>query len=202
MTARATIADFIAEASQRVGMPSAWITAVMRAESAFDPRATSPKGVMGLMQLMPDTWAALRARLALGLDPYDPHDNILAGARYLRDLYDQFGATGFLAAYNAGPGRYLDFATRGRPLPEETRAYVASVASAIVRGPTGAAFVRTPAAGPSPPPGIFVAQAGADGGATNAAPPPSNAPSIDSEFDPTRAAAGALFVGPLGENAR
>ena len=126
-----TIADFITEASQRFGVPESWIAAVMRIESAFDPRATSPKGAMGLMQLMPDTWAAMRVQLGLGGDPYDPRDNILAGAGYLRALYDQFGAGGFLAAYNAGPKRYLDFLNRGRPLPPETRRYVAAVVPVI-----------------------------------------------------------------------
>jgi len=153
-----SIADLIAEASQRFGVPATWIAAVIRAESAFDPRATSPKGAMGLMQLMPDTWSALRARLGLGVDPYDPRDNILAGARYLRDLYDQFGAGGFLAAYNAGPGRYLDFVATGRPLPQETRAYVAKVTTVIDGGLVIATSVRTPAASIAPPrPSIFVA---------------------------------------------
>jgi soluble lytic murein transglycosylase-like protein len=200
--AAATIADFIVEASQRFGIPEGWIAAVMRAESAFDPRATSPKGAMGLMQLMPDTWAALRVRLGLGFDPYDPRDNTLAGAGYLRDLYDQFGAGGFLAAYNAGPGRYLDFVTRGRPLPGETRAYVATVSSRIDHGTAAVPSIRAPAAVPSSPPGIFVALIGTATGATTAAPPPSNDRSDASEFDPTRAAANALFVSAPGRTAR
>jgi hypothetical protein len=198
----ATIADFVAGASQRFGIPEGWIAAVMRAESAFDPRATSPKGAMGLMQLMPGTWAALRARLGLGPDPYDPRDNILAGARYLRDLYDQFGAGGFLAAYNAGPGRYLDFVTRGRPLPVETRAYVANVSSRIDPWTAAVPSIRAPVTVPSSPPGIFVALTDTATGATTAAPPPSNDRSNASEFDPTRAAANALFVDALGESAR
>ncbi len=153
-----SIADLIADASQRFGVPATWIAAVIRAESAFDPRATSPKGAMGLMQLMPDTWSALRERLGLGVDPYDPRDNILAGARYLRDLYDQFGAGGFLAAYNAGPRRYLDFLATGRPLPQETRAYVAKVTTVIEGGVVIATSARAPAAVVTPPrPSIFVA---------------------------------------------
>src|SRR5216683_129537 len=51
----------------------------------------------------------LRLRYRLGRDPRDPHDNILAGAAYLREMHDRFGAAGFLAAYNAGPGRYQDY---------------------------------------------------------------------------------------------
>ena len=103
----------------------------MRAESALNPRAVSRAGAMGLMQLMPATWVDLRARLALGSDPFDVRDNIIAGAAYLRDLLARFGVRGGLAAYNAGPGRYADHLATGRPLPAETRAYVAVVALSI-----------------------------------------------------------------------
>jgi hypothetical protein len=121
----------VAEASHRFAMPSSWIRAVMRAESLDDVRALSPKGAMGLMQIMPETWAELRLRYGLGADPYDPHDNIIAGAAYLRELHDRYGEPGFLAAYNAGPGRYEDHVTAGRPLPPETTSYMAVVASLI-----------------------------------------------------------------------
>jgi len=120
-------ADPIAEAAQRFELPAAWIRAVLRAESNGDPRALSPKGAMGLMQLMPETWAEIRVRHRLGSDPYDPHDNIIAGAAYIRLLFDRYGTPGWIAAYNAGPGRY-EASRQGRPLPAETRAYVASVA--------------------------------------------------------------------------
>jgi len=122
---------FVAEASLRFGVSEQWIRAVMRAESQNDLHAISPKGAMGLMQIMPSTWTLLRARLRLGVDPYDPHDNILAGAAYLRELHDRYGSPGFLAAYNAGPGRYEDYLATGRPLPAETRAYVAAIAPLI-----------------------------------------------------------------------
>ena len=89
----------------------------MHVESVGDVRALSPKGAMGLMQIMPETWAILRARFGLGANPYDPHDNILAGAAYLRKLHDRYGAAGFLAAYDAGPARYEDRLATGRPLP-------------------------------------------------------------------------------------
>lgn len=112
---------FVAEASLRFGVPARWIRAVMRAESQNDLHAISPKGAMGLMQIMPSTWTLLRARLRLGVDPYDPHDNILAGAAYLRELHDSYGSPGFLAAYNAGPARYENHLATGRPLPAETR---------------------------------------------------------------------------------
>ncbi|WP_291298480.1 lytic transglycosylase domain-containing protein [Elioraea sp.] len=116
-------AVYIDEAAQRFGIPAAWIRAVMRVESAGDVRAISSAGAMGLMQIMPETWAELRIRHRLGRDPYDPRDNILAGAAFLREMHDRYGSPGFLAAYNAGPGRYEEYLA-GRPLPAETRAYV------------------------------------------------------------------------------
>jgi hypothetical protein len=125
--------DYIAEASQRFRVPIGWIRAVMRAESAGDPRVLSPKGAMGLMQIMPPTWAGLRLRHRLGADPYDPHDNIIAGAGYIRELFDRYGSPGWIAAYNAGPGRYED-SLKGRALPAETRAYVAIVAPSVTSG--------------------------------------------------------------------
>ncbi|WP_130732731.1 lytic transglycosylase domain-containing protein [Komagataeibacter xylinus] len=123
----------IAEAAQRFDIPATWIRAVMGAESAGDPGAVSSAGAMGLMQIMPGTWADLRVRHHLGRDPYDPRDNILAGAAYLRELHDRYGSPGFLAAYNAGPDRY-EASLAGRPLPLETRAYVAAVAQIIAGG--------------------------------------------------------------------
>lgn len=119
--------EHIAEAAQRFQLPVAWLRAILAAESNGDPRATSPKGAMGLMQVMPETWGDLRMRHRLGSDPYDPHDNIIAGAAYIRLLYDRYGTPGWIAAYNAGPGRY-EASLKGRPLPPETRAYVATVA--------------------------------------------------------------------------
>ncbi|WLA39042.1 lytic transglycosylase domain-containing protein [Bradyrhizobium elkanii] len=120
-------AAHVAEAAQRFGIPAAWIRAVMRVESNGDRRAVSPKGALGLMQLMPKTWADMRVRYGLGRDPFDPHDNILAGAAFLRELHDRYGSPGFLAAYNAGPGRYEEFRDRHRPLPAETVAYVGAI---------------------------------------------------------------------------
>lgn len=141
--ARDAFAAHIAEAAQRFGIPAVWIRAVMRAESANDPRAVSPKGAIGLMQIMPATWAELRARHGLGHDPYDPRDNILAGAAYLSELHDLYGAPGFLAAYNAGPGRYEKHLATGRALPAETRAYVAALAPFSGSGDTGQTRVAT-----------------------------------------------------------
>lgn len=120
-------AALVVEAARRFSIPAAWIRAVMRIESGGDRRAVSPKGALGLMQLMPKTWADIRVRYGLGRDPFDPHDNILAGAGFLRELHDRYGSPGFLAAYNAGPGRYEEFRDRHRPLPAETVAYVAAI---------------------------------------------------------------------------
>ena len=74
---------------------------------------------MGLMQIMPKTYAGLRARHHLGADAYNPRDNILAGAAYLREMLDRYGSLGFLAAYNAGPARYDEHLATGRPLPSD-----------------------------------------------------------------------------------
>lgn len=132
--AGAPYAAHVAEAARRFSIPAAWIRAVMRTESRGDRRAVSPKGAMGLMQIMPETWAELRTRYGLGRDPFDPHNNILAGAAYLRDMYDRYGFPGFLAAYNAGPGRYEEYRDRHRPLPAETIAYVAAIAPFVDGG--------------------------------------------------------------------
>jgi soluble lytic murein transglycosylase-like protein len=129
-------AAFVTEASKRFGVPEHWIRAVLHVESDAKQRARSSKGAMGLMQIMPKTWTELRARYGLGADPYDPRDNVLAGAAYIRELYDRYGAPGFLAAYNAGPGRYERHLASGRPLPDETQAYVATLAPMITRART------------------------------------------------------------------
>jgi len=134
-------AGFVAEAARRFDIPERWIWAVMRVESRGRVRAVSPKGAMGLMQIMPDTWAELRARYSLGADPYDPRNNILAGAAYLREMHDRYGAPGFLAAYNAGPGRYDDYVASGRPLPAETFAYAAALAPLVGSEPLARGIV-------------------------------------------------------------
>src|SRR5207253_7328325 len=87
-------ARFIAEASQRFGIPGRWIRAVMHVESGNRPRETSSKGAIGLMQIMPRTWNELRARYGFGRDPYDRRDNILAGTAYLSEMRDRYGAPG------------------------------------------------------------------------------------------------------------
>lgn len=144
---RGAVASHIAEASQRFGIPQRWIVAVLQAESAGDVRAVSSAGAVGLMQLMPGTWTELRVRHSLGRDPYDPRDNILAGTAYLRELWDRYGnVAAMLAAYNAGPMRYDEHRATGRPLPAETRTYVAKLVSALgTRRPTtGSSAVARP----------------------------------------------------------
>jgi soluble lytic murein transglycosylase-like protein len=101
------------------------VRAVIQVESAWNPRATSVKGAMGLMQLMPETAAQYGVD-----DPYDPHQNVRAGVAYLRTLIDRFdGRTELaLAAYNAGPGAVERY---GRTVPpyRETRSYVRKIVS-------------------------------------------------------------------------
>ncbi|WP_342709607.1 lytic transglycosylase domain-containing protein [Bradyrhizobium sp. B124] len=118
----------IVEASHRCGIPEHWIEEVIEIESGGKPNAVSARGALGLMQIMPQTWVELSVRYGLGLDPFDPHDNILAGTAYLREMLNRFGSAGFLAAYNAGPKRYEEHLAWGRSLPDETQAYVQRLA--------------------------------------------------------------------------
>lgn len=124
----------IREAAKRFAIPERLLRAVMQVESVGDVHAVSSKGAMGLMQIMPATWEELRIKHHLGDDPYQPHDNILAGAAYLREMLDRFGRGGFLAAYNAGPGHYEEHLATGRPLPRETIDYVRKLAP-LINGP-------------------------------------------------------------------
>ena len=123
---------YVREASARFDMPDAWVRSLMRVESGGreymnGELITSGAGAMGLMQVMPSTYDGLRDRYALGDDPFDPHDNIMAGVAYMREMYEIYGSPGFLAAYNAGPARLDDYLANVRPLPDETRHYVAMI---------------------------------------------------------------------------
>ena len=123
---------FIDEASNRFGVPDAWIRAVIAAESGGQSTVngepiTSRAGAIGPMQVMPQTYDELRLRYGLGPDPADPEQNILAGTAYLNELYERFGRAGMFAAYNAGPERYRAHLDGNLPLPEETRAYLAAL---------------------------------------------------------------------------
>ncbi len=82
---------------------------------------------MGLMQLMPGTYEDMRQRYGLGPDPYDPHNNILAGTAYLLEMYERYGYPHLFGAYNAGPGRFDAYLLNGKLLPSETRAYVGKI---------------------------------------------------------------------------
>lgn len=118
----------IAEASKRFRIPASWIRAVIAAESNGDRHAVSPKGALGLMQLMPGTWKELNAQHDLGSDPFDPRANIMAGTAYLKAMYDRFGHPGLFAAYHAGPARYEAYLRGEKPLPRETQRYLAALA--------------------------------------------------------------------------
>jgi len=118
---------YIREAAGRYRVPERWVRAVMHQESGGQEQATSPVGAMGLMQVMPGTYEELRVRHRLGDDPYDPHNNILAGTAYIREMYDRFGAPGFLAAYNAGPDRVDSYLAGRSDLPDETVNYLAAI---------------------------------------------------------------------------
>ena len=193
-------AAHIAEAAARFELPEHWIVAVLQAESAGNPRAVSRAGAMGLMQVMPDTWAELRARHRLGSDPFDISDNIHAGAAYLREMLDRYGNVGaMLAAYNAGPGRYDEYLISGRNLPAETRAYVAALAPILGTEPLSFSAATAP---PAPPDWraapLFVRPSG-DGFDT--APASDAVPSIDrpgvhpgNDVDPVSVEASGLFV--------
>lgn len=127
---------YIREASARFGVPVQWIERVIRAESGghatrFGRPIRSRVGAMGLMQLMPPTWASMRDAYGLGANPDDPRDNILAGTAYLRLMADRFGYPGLFAAYNAGPGRYASFLAGKSRLPDETIAYIGGITGGV-----------------------------------------------------------------------
>ena len=120
----------VAKASRRFGVPVTWINAVMRVESGGRTMLSekmpmvSEKGAVGIMQVMPKTYAEMRTQHRLGPEPFDPNDNIQAGTAYLRWLKSKYAYPAIFAAYNAGPTRVDDFLAQGTPLPDETRAYI------------------------------------------------------------------------------
>ena len=124
----------IQQAAEKFHVPAQWIRAVMRQESggrtvlSDNSPIASGAGAMGLMQLMPGTYSEMAAQYRLGDDPFDPHDNIYAGAAYLNWLHRKYGYPAMFAAYNDGPGNIENHLYRGRPLPAETRGYIASIA--------------------------------------------------------------------------
>jgi soluble lytic murein transglycosylase-like protein len=129
---------YILEASRRFNLPASWIRAVMQAESGG--RTTirgrpivSRAGALGLMQLLPETYNDMRVRYRLGTEIADPHDNIIAGAAYLRALHRRYGFPLMFAAYNAGPRQFERDVQTGQDLPAETRAYIRNVVRVVAR---------------------------------------------------------------------
>src|SRR5690348_5582673 len=132
----------ITEASARFNVPATWIRAVVQMESGGrtmlgeNRPIVSRAGAMGLMQLMPGTYKLMRAQFRLGANPFNPRDNIYAGAAYLHQLYQHYGYPAMFAAYNDGPGHLEDRLARGRLLPLETRNYVNRIVTALSGGAT------------------------------------------------------------------
>lgn len=119
-----SVASAIAAGAKRAGVDPALVAAVAQTESGENPSARSPVGAQGVMQLMPETARSLGVA-----DPYDPVQNVRAGAAYLRTLLDRFGdLKSAVAAYNAGPGAVEKYG--GVPPYAETRAYVERVMDA------------------------------------------------------------------------
>ena len=127
----------IQQASARFALPAEWIRAVMRTESAGRTmssetrKITSNVGAMGLMQVMPSTYNDMRRQYHLGADPYNPRDNVIAGAAYLSWLHHKYGYPAMFAAYNDGPGNLEAHLHHGRALPQETQNYLVRVAGAF-----------------------------------------------------------------------
>ena len=119
---RAELEALAADVARRHGLAPALVLAVASVESGFQPKAVSPKGAQGLMQLMPATAASLGVS-----DAFDPETNLEGGSRYLAELINLYGGdlTKALAAYNAGPGAVKRHG--GVPPYQETRAYVKKV---------------------------------------------------------------------------
>jgi Transglycosylase SLT domain/Tape measure protein len=115
-------------ASQATGVPESLLRAVAGTESAFNPSAVSPKGAMGLMQLMPGT-----ARDLGVTNPFDPGQSVMGGARYLQSLLQRYHGDipSAVAAYNMGPAGFDRAVRSGRTLPRETQDYVARIQSAL-----------------------------------------------------------------------
>lgn len=128
---------FVQEASKRFQVPAAWIRAVMQAESGGrtmlgeNQQIVSNAGAVGLMQLMPSTYGQMRKQFGLGSNPFNPRDNILAGAAYLHWLYTKYGFPRMFAAYNAGPNKLQNCMAKGTTLPAETRTYVTRIATTL-----------------------------------------------------------------------
>lgn len=131
---------FMAEASRRFHVPKTWIRAVMARESGGRTMLgegkpiVSSAGALGLMQVLPETYEQMATAHGLGANPFDAHDNIMAGTAYLDWLHRKYGYPQMFAAYNAGPGKLEDHLAHGVNLPAETRAYVGGIDTALNGG--------------------------------------------------------------------
>jgi len=188
-------AAYIAEAARRFGRPEAWVRAVMQAESRGVADAASPAGAIGLMQIMPETYAELRARYGFGANAYDPHDNVIAGTAYMSEMIELFGVPNFLAAYNAGPARLEDHLRRGSPLPRETQRYLAQI-GVLPAAPPPPDEVSAPQSAPFiGAPSNAVSSSSQTPSGSVSAPRIISAPTGDSQYRrPKRSAASELFV--------
>jgi len=189
-------AAHVAEASLRFGIPQDWIWRVMHVESRGHARAVSPAGAMGVMQIMPATWAMLTARHGLGTDPFDARANILGGAAYLRAMWDRYGDVRLmLAAYNAGPGRADAYAAGRRGLPAETIAYVAAIAPAIGASSVASLAPAPPASAPAwRSASLFAGQSGRNEPGSSAAPAPQDERTPAAASPPATRPLSSLFV--------
>jgi hypothetical protein len=169
---------FIDQASKRVGVPSDWIKAVAEEESggrtmlAPNVPITSSMGAMGIMQLMPQTWREMQQIYKLGPNPYDPHDNILAGAAYLRSLYWEYGYPGMFAAYNDGPDMIEAHRRLQQLLPAETSKYIIDIATILRTGSRVPTTLTAPA-------NVYVTPSGSE----NTLNPPVPAPAYPQDMD-------------------
>lgn len=158
---------------------------------------------MGLMQVMPETYAELSAQEGLGNDPYAPRDNVLAGAAYLREMYERFGYPGLFAAYNAGPDQFSAYLHDGAPLPDKTWHYLEAISPAIADAfalghPSTVGSLGAPAVRLVKPSGagLFFHLTGAPGSISSAS-RVSGIDVPDAGPAPKTATSGTLFV-PLG----
>ncbi|MGN6516096.1 MAG: lytic transglycosylase domain-containing protein [Rhizomicrobium sp.] len=131
---------FVTAAARRFAVPKAWLYAVMQLESggytmlSDTQPIVSGAGAMGLMQLMPQTYAQMRRQLGLGSDPFDPHDNIFAAAAYLHWLKGRYGYPAMFAAYNDGPGNLEARMRDAGLLPQETQNYLIRINAKLSPG--------------------------------------------------------------------
>ncbi len=132
----------VTAAAKRFRIPPVWVRAVMQIESGGrtmsgpEQPITSSAGAQGLMQLMPETYDEMRKEHGLGADPFDPHDNIFAGAAYLAWLRGKYGYPEMFAAYNDGPGHLDQRLAAAQLLPLETRNYLGDI-TAMLNGKRG-----------------------------------------------------------------